>query len=330
LFFLWAAYHAGGQAAEMGREIPGPEYWQEAMDRIHELPDGGLVIANATERVMVLNGHFDGLYNYATLNIEEAQGFDWARVMPLDSWYVPSVIPGFSALRLDEDTGNRSPHVPRDNGETYNIQWEHALSIPFLPDLVTITSFNEWHEGTQIEPAAEDVIAGDGYEYMDYRPLPPEGYLQLTREWVERYLEMEPQELPRIRIHIISTSDWTSLRFISGADRLRFTQIFMSEEMEVSFDRERSRLGLNQPPERALGGSTMEYIQDYLFDVHDIDGVVEFAIERGHWGETTVEFYRITPEGEELIDSFRWAGVIDNPENALFIEIPSRDFYGNP
>jgi glycoprotein endo-alpha-1,2-mannosidase len=41
------------------------------------------------------------------------------------------------------------------------------------PSMVGVTSFNEWHEGTQIEPAAPRP------GYPDYAPLPPEGYLAL-------------------------------------------------------------------------------------------------------------------------------------------------------
>ena len=40
---------------------------------------------------------------------------------------------------------------PRRNGLTYDAMWRAALRAQ--PDLVTITSYNEWSEGTQIEPA---------------------------------------------------------------------------------------------------------------------------------------------------------------------------------
>jgi hypothetical protein len=49
----------------------------------------------------------------------------------------------------------------RHNGETYDALWAGALAAK--PDVVTITSFNEWGEGTQIEPAA----ARPGYASYD-------------------------------------------------------------------------------------------------------------------------------------------------------------------
>jgi glycoprotein endo-alpha-1,2-mannosidase len=48
--------------------------------------------------------------------------------------------------------------------------------------IVTITSFNEWHEGTQIEPAIKknstNVITYENY-YQD-----PFSYIYLTRELI--------------------------------------------------------------------------------------------------------------------------------------------------
>ena len=39
---------------------------------------------------------------------------------------------------------------------TYDGMWRTAIRAK--PDLVTITSYNEWHEGTQIEPAREAAV----------------------------------------------------------------------------------------------------------------------------------------------------------------------------
>jgi hypothetical protein len=43
--------------------------------------------------------------------------------------------------------------------------WRAAIIA--RPDLITITSFNEWHEGTQIEPAAPPARRA-GYLYLGY------------------------------------------------------------------------------------------------------------------------------------------------------------------
>jgi hypothetical protein len=77
--------------------------------------------------------------------------------------------------------------------------WRAALGSG--ADNVTITSFNEWHEGTQIEPAVAGRRAG--YRYLSYdgawglRGAAAEGaYLVRTRYWTDvfhRTLLLQPK-----------------------------------------------------------------------------------------------------------------------------------------
>src|SRR5215213_3203108 len=89
MFFVWSIQDQGNDFS----------YWQKAMDEIHALPKSGLIIANSVDAGWIEGSHFDGLYNYATLQLEP-NGFYWARSLPSNSLYVPSVIPGFSATRV--------------------------------------------------------------------------------------------------------------------------------------------------------------------------------------------------------------------------------------
>ncbi len=63
----------------------------------------------------------------------------------------PSVGPGYDATRATGDLRVKA----RRNGATYDGMWRAALAAG--ADLVTITSYNEWNEGTQIEPASSAV-----------------------------------------------------------------------------------------------------------------------------------------------------------------------------
>jgi len=65
-----------------------------------------------------------------------------------------AVMPGY------DDTGYRTPGsiLARGNGAAYRRFWREAPAA----DWVTITSFNEWHEGSEIEPSVED-----GTTYLD-------------------------------------------------------------------------------------------------------------------------------------------------------------------
>jgi hypothetical protein len=45
------------------------------------------------------------------------------------------------------------PVTERWGGETYRALWQEAAAAH--PDYVLITSWNEWHEGSEIEPSVE-------------------------------------------------------------------------------------------------------------------------------------------------------------------------------
>ncbi|MCA9439727.1 MAG: alpha-mannosidase, partial [Candidatus Omnitrophica bacterium] len=65
-------------------------------------------------------------------------------------------------------------------------------AIEARPDFISVTSFNEWHEGTQIEPA---VPAKYGErQYRDYLPLKPDGYLDLSHKWVKEFEAVQAEE----------------------------------------------------------------------------------------------------------------------------------------
>ena len=94
-------------------------------------------------------GGFAGLYTY-DVRIYDGTSFPRmcasARMRGL--LCAPSVGPGFDAVRATGDTRVKG----RQNGATYDCMWRGAIRAG--ADVVTITSYNEWHEGTQIEPAS--------------------------------------------------------------------------------------------------------------------------------------------------------------------------------
>lgn len=56
------------------------------------------------------------------------------------------------------------------------------------PDFIGITSFNEWFEGTQIEPAVPKKIPS--YTYEDYgKDTYPVFYIRKTKELINIYLK---------------------------------------------------------------------------------------------------------------------------------------------
>jgi hypothetical protein len=295
------------------------DYWLEAMDAIHALPQSALVIADTTETGWVDAGHFDGLYNYATLHLDGVDDFAWAQGLPPDTWYVPSVIPGFSARRIQyaEET-----YVPRQAGATYDQQWQAALGVGVEPAMVTITSFNEWHEGTQIEPAAVGATDGRGYTYADYGPLPPEGYLARTREWVARFLAATWPATYRVRVRMTTTSDWTTFGPVSGATWQRPSLVSASEEATYAW-LERDRLVLTQPLPRAEAAGAVEMVVDLLLTDADAEDTLVFTIERGHLGYTRVEVFNFLGADPVAVEAFVWSGINVDERNTRRVQIPA-------
>ena len=64
--------------------------------------------------------------------------------------------------------------------------WEAAIQCE--PASISVTSFNEWHEGSQIEPARPSTS-----HYLDYAPHEPFYYLTRTRHWAEAFQLKSPQ-----------------------------------------------------------------------------------------------------------------------------------------
>lgn len=62
-----------------------------------------------------------------------------------------TIIPGYDDRKL----GRPSPRPVTDrwDGETYRVLWQEAIAA--APDYVLITSWNEWHEGSELEPSIE-------------------------------------------------------------------------------------------------------------------------------------------------------------------------------
>jgi hypothetical protein len=158
--------------------------WAAAKAALHV---GGSVLFAQTALVgAAAAAGFDGIYTY---DIVTYSGNKFARICSearaRHLLCAPSVGPGYDARRAGSD-----PRVkPRRHGATYDAMWRAALAAK--ADRVTITSFNEWHEGTQIEPADATRHHG-GYRYLSYGGAwglhgvaAENAYLVRTRYWAD-------------------------------------------------------------------------------------------------------------------------------------------------
>jgi len=143
--------------------------------------------------------HFDGIYTYDILRFG---GGDFSRLCKqahrAHLLCLPSVGPGYEATRATGDKRLK----PRRDGRTYDSMWRAAIHAD--PDGVTITSYNEWHEGTQIEPARDQPpgsaakLTVDSYEgaYGLHGRSARRAYLDRTRYWVGAFDRAQRPELP--------------------------------------------------------------------------------------------------------------------------------------
>ena len=78
---------------------------------------------------------------------------------------------------------------PRRHGASYDRMWRGALRG--RADIVTITSYNEWHEGTQIEPARGGRQGYQSYEgaWGSSGRAAETAYLDRTTFWVDRFTQ---------------------------------------------------------------------------------------------------------------------------------------------
>jgi len=318
LFFLWATVVSDED------RVVAEDYWKDALDTLHAEDPGAIVITDQNDPAWVRGSHFDGSYKYGVLDADPT-GYDFARALPLDTWYIAGVNPGFSARRIGGETWT---DTPRRDGDTYNARWESMFEMGIEPEMVAVTTFNEWHEGTQIEPAIPGMDRQmTTYPYLDYEPLEPEAYLDLTRDWSEVFLAYEWPESTTMRLHFRTTSDWTDLHLISGASWQRPEWISVSEEANFA-DMSGGYLALGQPLDKAELGHSVEAILEIQFREEEGDAPLVFMIERGGLGASWVELYRQSGEEWLLADSFWWAGQGAGGRNAANFEVAHEAIFG--
>lgn len=151
----------------------------------HDCVAIGLLVKQS-DKNSILEGGFDGFYTYFASN-----GFSFGSSITMWSSlatfakqsnlvFIPSFGPGYDDTRVRPWNSKNSKD--RKDGGYYRQMFNAALKN-HEGGIVSVTSFNEWHEGTQIEPAIPK--HANGFTYLDYTPHSPQYYLQLTAEFSE-------------------------------------------------------------------------------------------------------------------------------------------------
>lgn len=183
MFFVYDSYMID---AESWYDVFGEKGIQTIRNTKYDADMIGLWV-NKDEHQFFLNSGFDGFYTYFA-----SEGFTYGSTptnwKKLQDWatthhklFIPSVGPGYIDSRIRP--WNTSNTKQRRNGTYYDNMFKIALKSKLK--FIGITSFNEWHEGTQIEPAREFTFGE--YHYENYKPLMSNYYLERTKYWLSKF-----------------------------------------------------------------------------------------------------------------------------------------------
>ena len=194
---------------------PGVDYVATSLGNVgyFRLSQPPIPVANPADRpfAFLLDNvaaveRFDG---YATYSEFAGGGEGGGRVLVSDdSLLVLTVYPGYDDRKI-RDPGL---YTPREDGEYYRRSWEAALASD--PDVVLITSWNEWPEATNIEPSVEF-----GYRYLELTltySLQLSRLLELSRPASEFDFTMKQYADDRIRFSVGSGQATVAFRGLSA------------------------------------------------------------------------------------------------------------------
>jgi len=136
--------------------------------------------------------HFDGMFSYDVLKVNgDTFASIGTRLAKMNAIFAPSVGPGYIDTRAVVKSAGVMPRYDKKTYR-YDQMWERAINSN--AEWITITSFNEWHEGTQIEPAIPKSVKG--FPYLNYEGHYGKtgkdaemAYIDRTRYWVNKWLK---------------------------------------------------------------------------------------------------------------------------------------------
>eukprot|EP00877_Chromochloris_zofingiensis_P009285 jgi/Chrzof1/460/Cz01g16190.t1 len=141
----------------------------------------------------IIPAGFDGFYTYFA-NEAVSYGSNPQNWNTLANWarsqgrlFSVSIGPGYNDTLIRP--WNAAATRDRDDSKRYTHSWLQAIASG--ADIVSITSFNEWGEGTQIEPAKPWTDLDSNATYLDYGSNGPHHYLDLTRTYATQFKKLQ-------------------------------------------------------------------------------------------------------------------------------------------
>ncbi len=175
--------------------IYDPDYADNSLRNIvtnlHDTDENPIVLLQSTDASLLDRTGADGIFAYEAYQpIERLYPGIANEVRKRGGIFIPSVSPGFN---INRTFGERSQMQRlRRNGKNYDDWWEAVLASD--SNYVAVLSFNEWHEGTQIEPAVRMAMPVKGYlnyegAYGKKGEDAEKSYLRRTARWIQLFLQ---------------------------------------------------------------------------------------------------------------------------------------------
>lgn len=187
LFYMYDSYLI---RADQWSKLLSPEGDITVRNSPYDAVFVGLIVEERHQGDIIAAG-FDGFYTYFA-----SDGFtfgsstrNWANLAnsakSRDLLFIPSVGPGYVDTQVRPWNGHNTRN--REHGGYYEQSFRAAQGC--RASIISITSFNEWHEGTQIEKAVPK--QNGKFVYLDYAPQNPDYYLSITRKWALKFRKIK-------------------------------------------------------------------------------------------------------------------------------------------
>lgn len=187
LFYVYDSYHIN---ADKWESLLSPSGSISIRNTEYDAVYLSLYLSPRESNDLVLKGYFDGIYTYFVSKrfTYGSNPVNWSQLSSFCKdkglLFSPSIGPGYNDVRVRP--WNKQNTEPRNGGAYYQSYFDSVNKLDTKPEFLSITSLNEWHEGTNIEPAI-GWSSKKGYSYEEYTNNDPYFYMKLTKSFSDQF-----------------------------------------------------------------------------------------------------------------------------------------------
>lgn len=172
--------------------------------------------------------------------------------------------------------------------------------------------------GEQPPPVSSSVIVATETAILSSSatPLPPQSPTS-TPDWSD-----SPSY--RTQIKITTSSDWTNVRLVQGVWHSH--SLVSASDQAIVGEMNGDFIQLGQSINRAKGGKEVELIVDVSFTNLEPGGELIFEIDRGNFGSTQVEIFKIIDNTPVFVTVFNWEDIQSSGPNSEKFEVSADAF----